>query len=211
MLGVMLAVVGTWFCSDGGRHRENQASPEGGVSLGEKRSRAFWNCVILTLASGAIGSGMNIALAFPNPIFTVAHKYGSTDFGATTAFLAPYLLGAFFSNVIYAGRLVHKNHTFENFFAASLVQCLFWTFVMAVLFLAGEYSYAGAVSRLGAFGAVITWGLSVAAMILTASVWDVWRGEWSGRAARQMAVGVAVLIFAVITLGFAQYFYHLSG
>jgi hypothetical protein len=153
---------------------------------------------------------MNIALAFPNPIFTIAHKHGSGDFGATCAFLAPYLTGAFVGNVIYAGRLVRKNDTFQHFFAKGSLLCLFLSIFMAVVFLLGEYSYAGAVSLLGSFGAVITWGLSVAAMILTSSLWDVSQGEWSGRAAREMALGVTVLIVAVVTLGFAQYFYRIG-
>jgi L-rhamnose-H+ transport protein len=211
VLGVILAVIGTSLCGDGGRRRERTLiGPSDSIQSVEK-NRAFWKCVLLTLASGAIGSGMNIALAFPNAIFTVAHKYGSGDFGAACAFLAPYLAGAFVGNVIYAGRLVRKNNTFQHFFAKGSLLCLFLSIFMAVVFLVGEYSYAGAVSVLGSFGAVITWGLSVAAMILTSSLWDVSQGEWSGRAAREMAMGVGVLMVAVVTLGFAQYFYRIDG
>lgn len=211
LLGVALAVIGTSLCGDSGRRREKATIARSDATQSLEKNRAFWKCVLLTLASGAIGTGMNIALAFPNPIFTVAHKYGSGDFGATCAFLAPYLLGAFVGNVIYAGRLVHKNNTFGHFFAKGSVLCLLLSIFMAVIFLCGEYSYAGAVSLLGSFGAVITWGLSVAAMILTSSLWDVSQKEWSGRAAREMALGVGVLMVAVVTLGFAQYFYRIDG
>ena len=211
VLGVLLAVIGTSLCGDAGRRREQATIERNHASQSVEKNRVFWKCVLLTLASGAIGTGMNIALAFPNPIFTVAHKYGSGDFGATCAFLAPYLAGAFIGNAIYAGRLIGKNKTFQHFFAKGSLLCLFLSIFMAVVFLFGEYSYAGAVSLLGSFGAVITWGLSVAAMILTSSLWDVSQGEWSGRAARQMALGVGVLMVAVVTLGLAQYFYRIDG
>jgi L-rhamnose-H+ transport protein len=210
LLGVVLAVVGTSLCGDGGRRREQATIERNDASQSAEKNRAFWKCVLLTLASGAIGTGMNIALAFPNPIFTVAHKYGGGDFAATCAFLAPYLLGAFIGNAIYAGTLLRKNNSFPQFFAKGSLLCLFLSIFMAVVFLFGEYSYAGAVSLLGSFGAVITWGLSVAAMILTSSLWDVSQGEWGGRAARQMALGVGVLMVAVVSLGLAQYFYRMD-
>jgi L-rhamnose-H+ transport protein len=205
ILGVVLAIAGTCFCGAGGRRREKELGKN--PVQPNKINRTFLRCVVFTLASGAIGTGMNIALAFPNPIFAVAHKYGSSQFGAANAFLAPYLLGACFSNLVYAGRLVRKNTTFSRFYATGWFRCLVWSLLMAVFFLIGEYSYAGAVSLLGSFGAVITWGVSVATMILTSSLWDVSQGEWQGRAAQEMALGVSVLMVAVVTLGFAQYFH----
>jgi hypothetical protein len=211
LLGVVLAVIGTSLCGDGGRRREKGTIDPNQAAESAKKKRAFWKCVFLTLVSGAIGTGMNIALAFPNPIFTVAHKYGSNDFGATCAFLAPYLAGAFVGNMIYAGRLICRIDTFRLFLAKGSFLWAVLSILMAGVFLLGEYSYAGAVSVLGTFGAVITWGLSVAAMILTSSLWDVSQGEWRGKAARQMALGVTVLMIAAVALGFAQYFYRIEG
>ena len=69
-------------------------------------------------------------------------------------------MGAFFSNVVYAGHLLRRNNTFPHFFVAGSLRCLLWSVFMAALFVIGEYSYAGAVALLGSFGAVITWGLS---------------------------------------------------
>lgn len=211
ILGVLLAIVGTCLCGDGGRLREKDADRSTNPAPVGKNNPTFLRCVALTLLSGAIGTGMNIALAFPNPIFTVAHKYGSSSFGSANAFLAPYLLGACVSNLIYAGNLVRKNNSFSKFFASGWLRCLVWSVLMAVFFLIGEYSYSGSVSLLGSFGAVIAWGLSVATMILTSGVWDVSHGEWQGRAAREMALGVGVLMVAVVTLGFAQYFHRIGA
>src|SRR5262249_34021358 len=156
ILGVILSVAGTWSCGRGGKLREG-SDREKSPAESDKTKPTFFKCLVLAIVAGAIGSGMNIALAFPNPIFDVAYKHGSSSFGAATAFLAPYLAGAFFSNVAYAGRLLHSNNTFSFFFAAGSLRCLLCSIFMAALFVLGEYSYAGAVALLGSFGAIITW------------------------------------------------------
>jgi L-rhamnose-H+ transport protein len=210
IFGVILSAAGTWLCGTGGTLREKELDHQKSPAESDNTRPTFFRCLVLAIVAGAIGSGMNIALAFPNPIFDVAHKYGSSSFGAATAFLAPYLAGAFFSNVAYAGRLLRKNNTFSHFFASGSLRCLLCSIFMAALFLLGEYSYAGAVALLGPFGAVITWGLSAAAMILTSGLWDLFQGEWRRQAARAMALGVGTLILAVVTLGLAQYFHQID-
>jgi L-rhamnose-H+ transport protein len=210
LFGVCLSVAGTWICGRGGTLREEESNRHKSMAGAKRPQPSFFRCIVLAIVAGGIGSGMNVALAFPNPIFDVARKYGSSGFGATTAFLAPYLAGAFFSNVVYAGRLLRRNNTFPYFFVAGSLRCLLCSILMAALFVLGEYSYAGAVALLGSFGAVITWGLSAAAMILTSSLWDVSQGEWRRQAARAMAFGVGTLIVAVLTLGFAQYFHQID-
>jgi hypothetical protein len=208
IFGVMLSVAGTWSCGNGGRLREKESRREKSRERPGRTNRTFFKCVVLTLVSGVIGSGMNIALAFPNPIFDVAHKHGISNFGAANAFLAPYLIGSCLSNLLYACLLLRRNHTFSRFFVTGWPRCLMWAVLMALVFVTGETSYAGGVALLGSFGAVITWGLASAAMILTSSVWDVCQGEWKGQAARAMALGVAVLMMAIVALGFAQYFHQ---
>ena len=89
-----------------------------------------------------------------------AHRFGLTEFQTATAFLAPYLVGGFFSNVIYTTYVLRKNKTFSRFVAPGSLKCLLWTIFMAALFLVGTISDAFAVGLLGSFGAVITWGVS---------------------------------------------------
>ena len=82
---------------------------------------------------------------------------------------------------------------------------------MAGVFVFGVSAYAGAVGLLGSFGAVIVWGVSMAAMILISSLWDVFLGEWKGSPAKVMAQGVAVLMVAIVALGLAEYYHQLAG
>jgi len=78
------------------------------------------------------------------------------------------------------------------------------------LFVFGATSYTGSVGLLGSFGAVITWGVSMAAMILISSLWDVSLGEWKGQPLRIMALGIGVLMIAVVALSYAEYFHQIE-
>jgi hypothetical protein len=79
-----------------------------------------------------------------------------------------------------------------------------------MVFLFAIYAYTGAVSLMGAFGGVIAWGVSMAAMILASALWDVFMDKWTGIAARAMLCGVGILMAAIVSLSFAQYFSQLE-
>lgn len=212
LLGVGLSVVGISYCGKGGGLREKELAD--GQSQDQAPGKAgrlsFVKSVVACCIAGAISSGMNVALAFPNPIFDVAHKYGSSDFGAANAFLAPYLIGGFFSNVLYSAYLLQKNSSFSRFVAPGALRCALWSVFMAVVFLFGVSAYAGAVGLMGSFGAVIAWGLSMAAMILISGIWDVYVGEWKGQPLKIMALGIGVLMIAIVALSFAEYFHQIE-
>jgi L-rhamnose-H+ transport protein len=212
LLGVTLSVIGIAYCGKGGELREKELGD--GQSQEQPAEKAgklsFVKSVVACCIAGAISSGMNIALAFPNPIFEVAHKYGSTDFGAANAFLAPYLIGGFFSNILYSLYLLRKNSSFSRFVAPGALRFALWSVFMAVVFLFGVSAYAGAVGLMGSFGAVIAWGVSMAAMILISGIWDVYVGEWKGQPLRIMAVGIGVLMVAIVALGLAEYFHQIE-
>jgi hypothetical protein len=81
---------------------------------------------------------------------------------------------------------------------------------MGLLFVLGIGCYAASVAMLGSFGAIVAWGIFTAANILASGVWDVLQKEWHGRAARFMALGVGVLIAAIVILGLAQHFHEID-
>ena len=212
LLGVGLSIIGLSLCSKGGSLRDkDRANFETDVAQTTSKL-TFFECVVACCAAGAISSGMNVVLAFPslNLLSQVAHKYGSSDFGAANAFLAPYLIGGAFSNFVYAGRLVQKNGTFPRFFVPGALRCAMWSAFISVLFVFGATSYTGAVGLLGTFGAVITWGVSTAAMIFISSLWDVSLGEWKGQPLKIIAWGIGVLLIAIVALSYAEYFHQLE-
>jgi L-rhamnose-H+ transport protein len=209
ILGVVLSIWGLWFCGQGGALRDKTSASKKGETARTIRL-TFGQCIAANIFAGAISSGMNIVLAFPNPIFREAHRFGISDFQTAVAFLAPYMAGGFFSNIVYAAYVLRKNNTTSRFFSAGSARCLLWTVFMAMFFLAGTISYVFAVGLLGLFGAIITWGVSGAAMIVFSNMWDVMLGEWHGEAAHQMALGVAVLVISILVLGMAQYFYQMN-
>jgi len=208
--GVALALGGIALCGRGGSLRERELNQRPILQHRTKRRLSFVRSVVFCIIAGCISSAMNVVLAFPNPIFDVARKWGSSDFGAANAFLAIYLAGGFFSNFLYAVRQLYRNNTFSRFFAPGALLCSIWSIIMGGLFVFGATSYAGAVALLGSFGAIITWGVSMAATILTSSLWDLSQSEWAGRPAKVMALGITVLMAGVAVLGFAQYFHQIN-
>lgn len=203
ILGILVTILGISLCAKGGSLRERQL-PRGRSKL------PFATGVVLSVVAGVISSAMNVGLAFPNHMFEVAAKYGSSAFGAAVTFLAPYLVGGFVSNFLYAAYLLHRNRTVSRFWAPGSLRSVFCSLTMAVLFVAGIGSYAASVAMLGSFGAIVAWGIFTAATILSSGVWDVLRKEWNGRAARFMLLGVGVLLAAIVILGLAQHFHQLD-
>ena len=210
IIGIVVTIVGISVCTKGGSLRERESlGTASRVGLGRGRL-PFAKAIAFAIVAGVISSGMNLGLAFPNRISEVSRRYGSSEFGAAVAFLAPYLVGGFFSNFLYAAYVMHRRHTFGRFLSPGSARCAVWSVTMAILFVLGVSSYAASVAALGSFGAIVAWGIFTAATILTSGVWDVLQKEWSGRALRVMAMGVGVLLAAIVILGLAQYFYALD-
>ena len=112
--------------------------------------------------------------------------------------------------LLYSAYLLRKNSSFSHFVAPGALRCALWSVFMAGVFLFGVSAYAGAVVLMGSFGAVIAWGVSMAAMILISGIWDVSVGEWKGQPLRIMAMGIGVLMIAIVALSFAEYFHQIE-
>jgi L-rhamnose-H+ transport protein len=210
IVGIIVTVVGISLCAKGGSLRERQSSGAVNQSAHKRAGLPFVRAIVFSIIAGVISSAMNMGLAFPNRIFDVSRNFGSSEFGAAVAFLAPYLMGGFFTNFIYAAYVMYRRHTFGRFWGPGSFRSGLWSVTMAFLFVLGVSSYAGSVAILGSFGAIVAWGIFTAATILTSGIWDVLQKEWRGRAAQVMALGVGVLLTAIVILGLAQYFHELD-
>jgi L-rhamnose-H+ transport protein len=208
--GICIAIAGMGICTKAGSLREQETVDRNVSRAGGMARGSFAKGVVLCLLSGFISSLGLLGLAFPNRIIEIAQKFGSSDFGANYAFLGPFMVGGFFSNFLYVARRLRTNKTFPRFFGPHTMRCVGWSSFSAVLFVAGMTTYAGGVAVLGSFGGVVVWGNSMAATILSSSLWDISNKEWRGRPVRVMAAGVGVLLGAIVLLGLAQYFHQLD-
>lgn len=209
--GVALSIVGLAFCSKGGGLRDaelkkKKLSEDTIEVVAGPHKLSFVQSVALCCVAGVINSIFNLALAFPNPIVNIARHLGYSEFDANNAFTTPYLIGGAIINCMYAAFLLRRNNTFARFRAPGWLACAFWSVIMGGMFLFAILAYTKALALLGSFGGVIAWGLSMAAMILVSSLWDVLMGEWKGPAAQAMTFGVVILMAALVALSFSQYF-----
>jgi uncharacterized membrane protein (GlpM family) len=215
LLGVTLSILGVTICGAGGNLREAELNKnrDNGATIDAIRVQSrmsFARSVVFCCLAGVITSAFNLALAFPNPVINAALRFGESEFAASNTFTAPWLIGGAISNLIYVIFQLRKNNTFQRFAAPGWLACALWSVLMSMVFLFAIYAYTGAVSLMGAFGGVIAWGVSMAAMILASALWDVFMDKWTGIAARAMLCGVGILMAAIVSLSFAQYFSQLE-
>jgi len=217
MLGVALSILGVTLCGMGGSLREaelnknknnDQQATVAGAEVPDRMS--FVRSVVFCCLAGVITSAFNLALAFPNPVINAALRFGESEFAASNAFTVLWLIGGGVSNLIYVFFKLRQNNTFQRFSAPGWLPCAFWSVLMSAAFLFAMFAYTGSVSMMGSFGGVIAWGVSMAAMILASALWDLFMDKWTGVAARAMVYGVGILMAAIISLSFAQYFSQLE-
>lgn len=211
LAGVAITIAGVSVCAKAGDLREREEQAKNAKKTPDPTKLTFIKGVVFCVVAGIIASGVNLGLAFPNRILDAARKFGSSEFGAANAFMLPYLMGAFFSNTLYAGRRVYLNHNFARFLATGALRSFCWSAFMGLVFLLGMVSYTAGVSVLGSFGAIVAWGIQTAATILASSLWDVAQKAWRGRPVQVMAAGVGLLLGAILVLGLAQYLYQFEG
>jgi L-rhamnose-H+ transport protein len=204
IVAIAVAIVGIYLSAKAGRIREATLSKED-VSVRLSRTQmTFFKGVAFSIFAGSIASCMNLGLVFQGDLATMARASGASEFGISSAFLAPYLLGGFLSNILYAGVLVKRNKTLPLFRKPGSRPDWLWSMWMGLLFALAIAAYSGAIALLGAFGTVVGWGLKTAVAIAISSLWDLHRGEWNARGKTVMLTGVGVLIVAVVLLGTAQ-------
>jgi L-rhamnose-H+ transport protein len=199
-----VAIVGIQLSAKAGRIRESTLSKEDVSGRLTRTQMTFFKGVAFSIIAGSISSCMNLGLVFEGDIASTARAAGASEFGISSAFLAPYFFGGFLSNILYAGVLIKRNKTLPRFKMPGARFDWLWSLLMGLLFAAAIAAYSGAIALLGAFGTVVGWGLKTAVAIAISSLWDLQKGEWSTRGKNVMLTGVGVLIVAVVLLGVAQ-------
>jgi L-rhamnose-H+ transport protein len=196
-LGLMLA--GVAVCSFAGKWMEAISKPG--------RPLSYRKGVLVCLSSGILSSCGNLGFVYGHNIINTAQTMGVARDMAPNIVWALLTLPLFACNAGYSLYLLGRRHTVSNFAKAGTAHYYLFAILMGTLWIVGMVSYGIGARRLGPFGPSLGWSILLSTMVLSANLLGLASGEWRGappRAGRRLAIGLALLVLAVIGLGFAN-------
>jgi L-rhamnose-H+ transport protein len=215
--GTALMLAGAIFCGWSGYLREAEARERNlgsGFGKAEVAMRqesigrsAYLFTLGLAVSSGVLSSLLNVALAYGNGIIKTAEANGSQASWAPFAVWPIALLGGSVVNLSYAFYLLTKNQTWGNFRRFSFPELRNPVFG-AFLWMAGIAIYSSGTTFLGSLGVSIGFAVYMITMIFNSQLAAMISGEWhlmKPRTYKLFAVGISLLVVAVLTMGVSKY------
>ncbi len=202
LTGVGLSVVGIIVCAIAGG-LSSEKSDEESRKTGT-RSAKYALGVLACVASGFLSPLINVSFAFGGGIMSSAVSHGATPAFAANAVWPITLTAGCIVNAAYCVYLIRKAGAW-SLFQRTNSRARNWIFAaLAGVLWAGAYVFYGAgASRLGALAAAAGWPIATSVAIVGGNGSAVLTGEWKNkgwRASALMALGVAILVFAVYVI-----------
>jgi L-rhamnose-H+ transport protein len=217
LVGTGLMLAGSAFCGWSGYLREAETR-EGHLGSGFGKEQAAMRqeslgggAYLLTLGlavlSGVLASLLNIALAYGDPIMQAAVAHGAPASRAPFAVWPFALLGGSVVNIGYSIFLLTKNGTWKHFSGFSSKEIVNPVFA-AFLWMAGIAVYSSGTTFLGSLGISIGFAVYMITVIFNSQFAAIVTGEWhlmKPRTYRLFALGIGLLVVAVVTIGASKY------
>jgi len=209
ILGTIIAIMGITFCGYAGRLKEhsqkNQQEKVRGEMVGQ--ARPFWVGLLLCAGSGILSAVFNIGYSSAQGIMKSALRLGNSPFAGSNLVWLLMLTGGAAANLAFCGYLFRKNHSWSKYFQPKALPLYSLAILMGLLWGGSIFVYGSAAPKLGMLGPAIGWPLSLTVGLLTANVCGMLAGEWKlSRLTERgwMAAGLAVLVVAIVTLGWSS-------
>ena len=217
LTGTALMLAGGAFCGWSGYLREAEARRRDKTAgFGQQQTAmrqasyaksAYLLTLGLAVASGILGSLLNIALAYGGGILKAAQDQGAQVSRAPFAVWPIALLGGSVANIVYSLYLLRKNRTWGWFRSLSMREILI-PFLAACLWMAGIALYSSGTTFLGSLGISIGYAAFMITMIISGQLAGLMTGEWHSmtpRIYRSFSLGVGLLVAAVLAIGTSKY------
>ena len=198
-----LVLVGLGFGSWGGKLREPKQT-----STGNAPRSSFAVGLAICVVSGLLSSCANLGFTFGGEYVRRAMELGAPESMAGNALWAPLTLPLFICNAGYCIWLMRKNKTGGLLLLKGTRHYWALAALMGLMWIGGFILYAPGTRRLGSLGTSVGWAIMMSTMVVTANILGFITGEWKGasRKAYRLAVaGVAILILAIVVVGYANH------
>jgi L-rhamnose-H+ transport protein len=213
MAGIALLILSVMLFALAGKKRETTLQESQGKAPDvDARSRGsgprFVTGLIICILCGVLNPLLNFALAYGAEIQLNALRLGANPSSAANAIWVVVANAGFIPNLIYCSHLLNVKSTWRLFGKRRPAH---WILVagMGFMWICGTVLYGVGANRLGPLGPVIGWPLLMCSMVLTATFWGFYSGEWTGVRGcpiRLMALGLCLLVGAIVVLGASSRF-----
>ncbi|NUQ62789.1 MAG: hypothetical protein HUU20_09885 [Pirellulales bacterium] len=219
VLGVAAIIAGVSVCAVAGVQRDRQSTPATsgaapGLPPGKGPEYRLVLALAVVIAAGLLDPTLNFAFHFGAPIEAAATAQGASPLAAADALWVWPLLGSFLVNAVYCSVLLTRNGTWSRFREPGSISHWGLALGMGMIWMASISLYGRGAAMMGEFGKSVGWAVFYCAIILSSGIWGILCGEWRGakaRPLRTMFVGLALLLAAMIILGYGNHLFELKS
>lgn len=197
--GVVVMLAGVTITAFAGLKRDrlkNESSKSGSMVKG----------MVIASVCGILSALLNVGFANAAPVAKAAEASGVITRNSSLAAWIVVLLGAYLMNAGYSIFLLIRNKSWGSFRVSGSGKAYVWSVTAGFCWFAALGVYGQGSALLGEIGPVIGWPMLLGLSLIISNVWAFIAGEWkgAGRAFRLLLIGLAVLIFASVILGYAN-------
>ncbi len=207
--GTLVGIVGIACCGVAGAQRERSQRSDAEALRGRMvgKSRSFSTGLLLCAGAGLLSAVLNIGYSEAQPVMHSAIRLGYSSFAGSNAIWLLMLTSGALPNLAFCAYLMAKNRTWSNFWLPNSRRLYGLTVLMGLLWGGDIFLYGFASPKIGKLGPAIGWPLKLIAGLIAANAAGYLIGEWRltpVRTRRWMAVGLAVMLAAIVLLGWSS-------
>jgi L-rhamnose-H+ transport protein len=215
MIGILVCILGIVITGMAGRSKEREMSEEAKKSSIKEFN--FGKGILVATFSGVFSACMAFGLDAAEPIARISAEHGTSPIWVGLPKLCIVLLGGFTTNFIWCVILNRKNRTGYQYFhprlrndAAERVPMLrnyFFSALAGTVWYFQFFFYTMGETQMGQYK-FSSWTIHMASIILFSSLWGLALKEWKGASGftkTLLAVGLAVLIYSTIIVGYGNF------
>jgi L-rhamnose-H+ transport protein len=205
-----MILAGVAVCALAGIQRDARATPNPDAAnsgSGKPAGRRLALGLIVVTLSGVTDPFLNFAFNFGERIKQEALAHGARSGAESDAIWALALTGSLVLNCVYCSVLLTRNASWSRFRGARAAH--YWPFavLMGLIWMASITLYGRGASKMGLLGGSVGWAVFYCCIIVVSSLWGIVTGEWregKGRPLRTLYAALAVLLLAIVILGYGN-------
>ena len=206
LLGVVVCLIGIYFCGRAGSMKEKELSDDK-----KKESIVEFNLikgVAVATVSGVLSACFNFGIEAGKPMAAAAVQNGSNPLFQNNVIFVVLLWGGLTTNFIWCMILNARNKTFGDYTnkKAPLAKNYLFSAIAGTTWFLQFFFYGMGESKLG--NGASSWILHMAFIILISNTWGIILNEWKGVSKvtfKTILAGIAIIILSVMLVGYGNY------
>lgn len=205
VVGVVIALIGIAFCGWAASIKDKELKSDADSS----GDFDFKKGLIVALIAGVMSACFAFGEKSGQAMIDIAKQYNPGSIWVNNPVYAVLLIGGFVFNMVYCLWLSVKNKSFGDYTKANTPLSSYYIFAaVAGLLWFSQFVFKGmGTNKMSADMSYVTWCLLFSLVILFSNVIGIFTGEWKGVSRRTiltLIVGLVILIFSVMIIGFAK-------